>query len=82
MACGTPTVCTNISSLPEVAGDAAILLDNPEDSNAIAKALIQIEKDNNLYLKLKEAGLENAKKYSLETVNSQMINLYHKLLEN
>jgi len=39
MACGTPAICTNISSLPEVAGSAAILLDDPKDSTAIAGAL-------------------------------------------
>jgi len=60
MACGTPTICSNISSLPEVAGEAAILIDNPEDSNAIADALNRIEKDNNLYLKLKAAYFTNA----------------------
>ena len=81
MACGTPAICTNISSLPEVAGDAAILLDDPEDSTAIADALNRVGKDNDLYLKLKKAGLANAENYSLETVNSKLINLYRKLLE-
>ncbi len=82
MACGTPAICTNISSLPEVAGDAAILLDNPEDSNAIANALIQVGQDDELYLKLKKSGLANAEKYSLENVNSKLIKLYSKILEN
>jgi len=81
MACGTPAICTNISSLPEVAGSAAILLDDPKDSTAIAGALIQIEKDNDLYLKMKKSGLANAENYSLESVNSKLIKLYRKLLE-
>ena len=81
MACGTPTICTNISSLPEITGCAAILLDDPEDSTAIADALNRVEKDNDLYLKLKKAGLKNAENYSLETVNSKLVNLYRKLLE-
>jgi len=81
MACGTPAVCTNISSLPEVAGEAAILLDNPDDQDAIAEALNKIGKDNKFYSEMKKAGLANAKNFSLETVNAKLINLYRNLLE-
>ena len=41
MACGTPVICSNVSSLPEVAGDAALLFD-PQDTAALAQAMARV----------------------------------------
>jgi glycosyltransferase involved in cell wall biosynthesis len=51
MACGTPVVTSNVSSLPEVAGSAALLV-NPQDDEAIAAALARCITDQELRLEL------------------------------
>ena len=53
------------SSLPEVAGDAAILVD-PTDVDAIADAMLQISQDEGLRQRLIAAGYENVKRFSWE----------------
>ncbi|MCX6353816.1 MAG: glycosyltransferase family 1 protein [Candidatus Aureabacteria bacterium] len=60
MACGTPVVCSNRASLPEVVGDAAVLVD-PMDVHAIAGAIERVCTDQDLRARLIRAGLERAK---------------------
>ncbi len=64
-ACGVPVITSNTSSLPEVAGDAAILVD-PHDVDAIADALYRIITDEALRAELARRGLENVKRFSWE----------------
>ncbi|NJP08901.1 MAG: glycosyltransferase family 4 protein [Leptolyngbyaceae cyanobacterium RU_5_1] len=63
MACGTPVITSNLSSLPEVTGDAAILVD-PYDTGAIADAMHQFTTDPNLHLQLRTASLARASQFS------------------
>jgi glycosyltransferase involved in cell wall biosynthesis len=63
MACGTPVVCSNVSSLPEVAGDAALLVD-PLDTAALAAALGRVVADEGLRRELAERGLRQARRFS------------------
>ncbi|MBP7274655.1 MAG: glycosyltransferase family 4 protein [Kiritimatiellae bacterium] len=63
MACGTPVVCSGVSSLPEVAGDAALMVD-PRDPAALAGALTSVLTDPALAARLRTAGLERARKFS------------------
>jgi glycosyltransferase involved in cell wall biosynthesis len=63
MSCGTPVITSNLSSLPEVAGDAAILV-NPYDENAIAAAMQQIATDDEGRSQLRAAGLARASQFS------------------
>jgi len=63
MSCGTPVVCSNVSSLPEVAGDAALLVD-PLDVASLAAALAQIAADEGLRRELRERGLRQAGRFS------------------
>ena len=63
MACGTPVVCSNVSSLPEVAGEAALLVD-PLDTGALAEALIRIVDDAELRSELVARGLEHVRSFS------------------
>lgn len=63
MACGTPVVCTNGSSLAEVVNGAGILLD-PGDEEKWAEAFYRIETDNELHMKLSVAGLDRARQFS------------------
>ena len=65
MACGTPVVCSNTSSLPEVAGEAALLMD-PEDTAALAGAIGRLLEDTALRENLIARGLEQARKFSWE----------------
>lgn len=63
MACGTPVVCSNSSALPEVAGDAAILVD-PTSSEAIAQGITQLVHNPQLRADLRERGLQRAAQFS------------------
>ena len=65
MASGTPVVTSNISSLPEVAGDAAILVD-PYDLDAIVEGLCRVVGDRALAADLRRRGLERAREFSWE----------------
>ena len=63
MSCGTPVVCSNASSLPEVAGEAALLVD-PVDVAALAAALGRVAADEGLRRELSERGLRQASRFS------------------
>jgi glycosyltransferase involved in cell wall biosynthesis len=63
MACGTPVVCSNTTSLPEVAGEAALLV-NPTDSRQMAAAIRQILNDPALAQRLGQAGREQIKQFN------------------
>ena len=65
MACGTPVVCSNTSSLPEVAGDAAVLLD-PKDVAGMTRAVQEILTDSALRDRLRAAGLARAREFKPE----------------
>ncbi len=65
MACGTPVITSNVSSLPEVAGDAAILVD-PYRVEAIASAMQQVATDGQARSQLRQAGLARASQFSWE----------------
>jgi alpha-1,3-rhamnosyl/mannosyltransferase len=59
MACGCPVICSNITSLPEVAGEAALFV-APKDEAAIAEAMRRIVKDDNLRQSLAQKGVQRA----------------------
>jgi glycosyltransferase involved in cell wall biosynthesis len=63
LACGTPTVTSNLSSIPEVAGDAALLVD-PCDAGQISEALDRILSEEALRDSLRAASLEQAAKFT------------------
>ena len=65
MACGTPVITSNTSSLPEVVGDAALLVD-PLDTAAIADAIVRLFADGRLGNELRERGLARARLFSWE----------------
>ncbi len=65
MACGTPVITSNLSSLPEVTSDAAILI-NPYNVKEITAAMQQIAGDNKLREQLSQLGLLRAKQFSWE----------------
>jgi glycosyltransferase involved in cell wall biosynthesis len=63
MASGTPVVASNVSSMPEVLGDAAVLVD-PYHPEAIAEGLVRVLNDSALRVQLHERGLARARAYS------------------
>ncbi len=63
MACGTPVITSNLSSMPEVAGDAALLVD-PYNVEAIADAMHQISRDSALRNQLRQLSLDRANQFS------------------
>ena len=65
LACGAPVVCSNVSSLPEVAGDAALLVD-PLDVEELVAALERVLDDEELRAELIERGFEQVRRFSWE----------------
>ncbi len=63
MACGTPVVTSNVSSLPEVVGEAALAVD-PTDVHALAEALTRVIRDHALRADLRARGLRRAQQFS------------------
>jgi glycosyltransferase involved in cell wall biosynthesis len=78
MACGLPVVASYASSLPEVAGEAALMVD-PYNINDIARALTEILTDDNLRKKLIARGLEQAKKFSWQKTAEEYLEILSKL---
>jgi glycosyltransferase involved in cell wall biosynthesis len=67
MACGTPVVCSDTTSLPEVAGEAALLV-NPESCREIADAIRRLSDEPTLADDLRQAGLERVKRFTWANV--------------
>lgn len=63
--CGTPVLAANSSSLPEIAGEGALLID-PLDVAAIAEGIRQLTRDPLLRYELAQSGLENARRFTWE----------------
>jgi glycosyltransferase involved in cell wall biosynthesis len=75
MASGTPVVTSNVSSLPEVAGDAAILVD-PYDPAAIAEGMYAVLTDERMRRELRRKGLERARQFSWESSVRRVREIY------
>jgi glycosyltransferase involved in cell wall biosynthesis len=70
MACGTPVICSNITSLPEVVGDAALLID-PEQPGSLTEAICRVN-DEPTRKDLVVRGLKRAKAFSWESTARQL----------
>ena len=75
MACGTPVVTSNTSSMPEIAGPDAILV-NPESADEICEQLLKLENDKTFYQQQVEMGLQRAKLFSWKYTADQLLSLY------
>jgi len=78
MACGAPVVTSNISSLPEIVGKAALTVD-PYNTNSITEALSQVLLNKDLADKLRQEGFRQAKKFSWENTARQYLDLFQKI---
>lgn len=79
LSCGCPSVASNTSSLPEVAGEAAVFID-PTSVNDIANAIERVIGNKKLQEELTKKGLEQAKKFSWKKTASGTIKVYEKVL--
>ena len=70
--------CSNVSSLPEVAGDAALLFD-PENVDAIAAALNSLLADSSLRDELRGRGLAQAARFSWDRTAAETLAVYRRL---
>ncbi len=75
MACGTPVVCSEVSSLPEVAGDAALLV-NPLNVDALAEAISRVCTDRPLADELRRRGLAQASRFAWEQTAHRTLAIY------
>jgi glycosyltransferase involved in cell wall biosynthesis len=79
MASGTPVITSNVSSLPEVVGDAAVLID-PLQPEAIADAMRRVLSDSDLRADLSRRGLERARQFSWERSVRRVREIYDEVL--
>jgi glycosyltransferase involved in cell wall biosynthesis len=79
MACGVPVVTSNVSALPEVAGDAALLVD-PNDAAAIAAAIGRLLEEPALAAKMRAAGIERARSFTWEACARRTVAVYKRAL--
>lgn len=80
MACGTPVITSNTSSMPEVGGPEAILV-NPENCDEIAQMMLLLETDETFYQKQKGIGLERAKLFSWKQTAGHLLQLYEEVYQ-
>jgi glycosyltransferase involved in cell wall biosynthesis len=79
MACGTPVVCSQAASLPEVAGDAAVYFD-PEDPEDLAESIERLGHSSDLRESLKVKGLQRAKQFTWQEFTRKHIEVYYRFL--
>jgi len=81
MAAGIPVVCSNVASLPEVAGDAAIMID-PYDKTEISQAILQVLSDNNLSDDLIKKGSERIKQFTWKKSAEKFEKVINDIMKN
>lgn len=79
MACGTPVVCSNAASLPEVVGDAAIQV-NPHDALELAAAMWMVLSERGLREQLIEDGLQRARHFTWRRTADETLDVYQNVL--
>ena len=80
MSCGTPVITSNVTSMPEIGGDAAIYID-PYEEQSLVKAMELFENKDPSVTTLKQRGLERVKTFAWEECVNRTLNVYEKLLE-
>jgi glycosyltransferase involved in cell wall biosynthesis len=75
MACGLPVIVSNVASLPEVVGDAGMLID-PHDVDELTVAMWRVLNDSELRQELQERGLRQAERFSWERAARETLDIY------
>lgn len=81
MACGTPAIASNNSSLPEVVGNAAVTI-NPNRPDEIAQAMQAVLADEKLYNKLKERGIKQSQRFNWKKCAASTLKIFEEIYEN
>ncbi|MCS7248962.1 MAG: glycosyltransferase family 4 protein [Anaerolineales bacterium] len=81
MACGVPVITTNSGAIPEVVGDAAILVQNPLDSELFADAICALLNDPQLRRTLIERGLKRARNFSWTSSAKRLIEIFESIVQ-
>jgi glycosyltransferase involved in cell wall biosynthesis len=81
MACGTPTVTSDVSSLPEVAGDAALIV-SPGDVLGLGNAIERLITDSDLRLKMRQRGISRAHQFGWERTAAHHAAVYRRVLQS
>lgn len=81
MACGTPVIASNITSIPEVCQDSALLI-NPYDTKELSNAIEKVLNDNILMLTMMKKGLIRSMDFSWESTALGTINAYHSMIND
>ncbi|WP_298199960.1 glycosyltransferase family 1 protein [Desulfosporosinus sp.] len=76
MACGVPVITSNTTSIPEIVGDAALLI-NPQNGEELKEALLTILNDKNLRYVLISRGFEQVKKFSWQKMAEKTLEVYN-----
>ena len=79
LACVLPVITSNTSSMPEIAGNAALQVD-PERSEEIAKALVNLLSDEEWRKRLKQLGLQRAKEFSWMSSAQKTLSIYNECI--
>lgn len=80
MACGAPVVASDAASLPEIVGDAAIMVD-PKDINLLAYNMERVLSSNSLQAELKERGFKRAKLFNWQNTAKETLKIYYEVAE-
>jgi len=80
MACGTPVVTTAFSSIPEVVGDAAYLVEDPQNTRALGAAILSVVVNDDLSQRLINDGLIQAKKFSWQKTVDETVAVYKQVI--
>jgi len=75
MQCGTPVITSRTSSMPEVAGDAAVLVD-PTDEDALAQVMLNVMSQPELCAELKRRSLAQAARFSWRRCAADTLKIY------
>jgi glycosyltransferase involved in cell wall biosynthesis len=78
--CGTPVICSRTTALPEVAGEAALFID-PQDSDTLKQAMLQIITDDQLRSSLSHKAMDRAKQFSWKKCADRTIEAYQSIVE-
>lgn len=81
MACGVPVITSSRASLPEVVGDAALLLEDPLEAEEIAARVEEVISDPALRARLVEKGREKARAFTWEKAAAQVLEIYDRVME-
>ena len=81
MACGTPVITSDTSSMPEIGGPNAILV-NPESSDEIAQKMLELEQNDDFYRQQEDVGLKRAALFSWRQTAEQLLDVYESVYKH